>query len=233
MKLDQILKEVDHRPFPMPNGKWKYYQEWNKAVFLHWRVSPELLRKHLPDELEIDLIANEAWVSVVAFNMNGIRLRNAPSFPPISNFPEINIRTYVLHKGIPGVSFLSIEAGKSLSSSISRWMSGLPYRYSKMKRTKGHLQSFNGVYQDSFDLRYQVHQGTKVSTLDRWLTERYALFQEINGKIRGFQIHHPVWPLRELEIIQLSYSYPRFQHLLQGNPELAHYSNGVPVLAWR
>ena len=35
MKMNQLLKNSNHRPWPLPEVGWKYYQEWNNALFLH------------------------------------------------------------------------------------------------------------------------------------------------------------------------------------------------------
>jgi uncharacterized protein YqjF (DUF2071 family) len=85
------------------------------------------LREFVPTDLEIDLFSGKPWVSVVAFTMNNIRPRYLPPFPPISDFHEINIRTYVTKNNKSGVYFLSIEASKKTSSMVSRLVSRLPY----------------------------------------------------------------------------------------------------------
>jgi len=95
------------------------------------------LKKHVPKELEIDLFKGKPWVSVVAFTMENIRPKNIPAFSPISNFHEINIRTYVKMNNKNGVYFLSIEGGKRLSCKIAKFISDLPYRYSIIDRSVG------------------------------------------------------------------------------------------------
>ncbi len=67
MRIRDLLKATTHRPWDLPEGKWKYYQEWNNAVFLHWKVDIADLRKFVPEDLEIDLFEGRPWVSLVAF----------------------------------------------------------------------------------------------------------------------------------------------------------------------
>ena len=129
MKIKEILNTQNHRSWKMPDEGWKYYQEWNNAIFLHWQVDLEELKKFVPKELEIDLFDGKAWVSLVAFSMEKIRHKNLPYFPPISDFEEINIRTYIKSKRKTGVYFLSIEGGKTISCKLAKAMSELPYRY--------------------------------------------------------------------------------------------------------
>ena len=231
--INTILRAIDHRPWSLPTSKWKYYQEWNRAVFLHWQVNILELQKFIPLGLEIDLFEGKAWVSIVAFSMEKIRPRILPAFSPISYFDEINIRTYVKHKNKSGVYFLSIEAGNIVSAKLAKTLSGLPYRYSTMNRAEGKYESSNSRFSDQLSLKYGIGEELKQkSDLDIWLTERYALFQENGASLNEFNIHHLEWPLFQLNLNELNLSYPRFEKLFVGKPKLTHYSPGVQVLAW-
>ncbi len=233
MTIREILNITKHRPWSIPSGPWKFYQEWNRAIFLHWQVDFDELSPLVPKELEIDLIQGKPMVSLVAFTMEKIRPRYLPAFKPISNFDEINVRTYVKSGHKTGVYFLSIEGGKRLSCKVARGLSQLPYRHSEMKRSHHHYYSKNGLEGDIFDIRYAPGKpvGNK-SELDMWLTERYALFQDHGRAINEFEILHPEWPVRELKINKLLVDYPLFQKLMIGEPYKTHYSDGVQVVAW-
>src|SRR3954451_23064859 len=90
----------------------------------------------LPAGLTLDLFDGEAWVSLVAFTIKRLRPHFLPSFPPLSNFHEVNMRTYVLRNAKPGIYFLSIEAQKPGSALMAKLVTGLPYVHSKIKRTE-------------------------------------------------------------------------------------------------
>ena len=191
------------------------------------------MQKHVPKELEIDLFAGKPWVSVVAFKMNKIRPKNLPSFPPISDFDEINIRTYIKSSKKSGVYFLSIEGGARLSCIIAKAISRLPYRYSKIIRTPNHFESFNSEFDEKLKIHFQMDEKIdNKSKLDKWLTERYALFQDTEKSINTFEIHHLEWEINKIKLLNLSVSYPRFEKLLIKPPDKVHYSKGVKVLAW-
>ncbi|TPE40650.1 YqjF family protein [Pontibacter mangrovi] len=233
MTIKKILTITKHRPWRLPTGNWKYYQEWNDAVFLHWQVNYHDLKPLLPDDLEIDLFEGKPWVSLVAFTMEKIRPRNLPSFPPLSTFDEINIRTYVKYNNKTGVYFLSIEGGKKLSCQVAKSLSELPYRYSKMKRGENYYCSENTEFGDKLELKYKIGAPVTAKTeLDKWLTERYALFQNTSTWINEFEIHHTEWPTYQIELKSIAIRYPRFAKMLSKNPDLCHYSAGVKVLAW-
>jgi uncharacterized protein YqjF (DUF2071 family) len=223
----------EHRPWPAPSEPWKFYQEWNNAIFLHFQVTLAELEKFVPKELEIDLFEGKPWVSVVPFTMEKIRPRYLPAFPPISDFHEINIRTYVKFNNKTGVYFLSIEGGKKLSCIVARGISELPYRFSEIKRTPNTYSSQNPEFNDALDIEYRIGKELSAKTeLDKWLTERYALFQDAEDVINEFEIHHLEWPVCEIEIQRLNLQYPRFEKLIHKKPTLTHYSKGIQVIAW-
>lgn len=233
MKIKALLKHTDHRPWELPEKRWKFYQEWKETIFLHWQVSDDELRKLVPPELELDLFEGKPWVSVVAFTMDNIRPRYLPAFPPVSHFHELNVRTYVKAGTKTGVYFLSMEGSKHLSCLVAKAASGLPYRYSAMERAAGFFHSKNKENKEHFSVAYTP--GATITAKDKlltWLTERYALFQYTRHSINKFEVHHPAWPVQQIAIRQLQLSYPRFSRLLAGPPQLQHYSKGVQVVAW-
>ncbi|WP_108808155.1 YqjF family protein [Aquimarina spinulae] len=233
MSIKELLNTTEHRPWKIPNKNWKFYQEWNNAIFIHWQVELSELQKFVPKELEIDLFEGKPWVSLVAFTMEKIRPKNLPAFPPISNFDEINIRTYVKSNTKTGVYFLSIEGGTSLSCKIAKAISQLPYRYSKIRRRKNQYLSINPEFKDELDIQFSIGEEiTDKSVLDTWLTERYALFQDTERSINEFEIHHLEWPIQKIEVTNLKVNYARFDKLIKGKPDKIQYSKGVNVIAW-
>lgn len=233
MKVKDILKNTAHRPFEVPKHSWMVYQEWNKAIFFHWEVEPDLIKPLLPKGIELDIINGKTWVSLVAFDMNNIRLRNLPKISQISNFYEINIRVYVIYNGKPSVYFLSMEGSKKLSCKILKTVSKFPYRYSKMKRNDFSYESKNYEYNDSFFTEYSLEDSLIIKDeTDIWLTERYAVFQDYRNNIIEYDVHHLEWPTQQIDVKELEIKYPRFSHLINNNPDRIHYSKGVQVLTW-
>jgi uncharacterized protein YqjF (DUF2071 family) len=227
-----ILRLTDHRPWPLPKGNWRFYQEWNDAVFLHWKVDPEVLRTCVPEGLEIDLHDGTAWVSIVAFTMQRIRPKGLPAWAPLSNFHEVNVRTYVRHRDKAGVYFLSIEAGSRFACMLARTLSVLPYRPAPISRSEGVYRS-SSAEGETIELRF--HAGAAIAGKtdpDRWLTERYALFQDTAGSLMRYETHHAEWPLHACELIEWRREKPRWPGLLGAWPDALHYSPGVAVLAW-
>lgn len=230
-----ILEHSSHRPWEMPSGKWMFYQEWNDVIFIHWEVPISILSKLIPKSLKIDTFDGKAYVSLVAFTMQKIRPRYLPSLSFISDFHEINIRTYVSNENKKGVYFLNIEAQKYLSSFIAKKISGLPYEKSDMIRTENNYSSINTDRNFYLKLNYKIDNGSCIikSQLDKWLTERYCLFLEDENDIYKYEIHHKEWELKNVFVNKLELNYKIGEiDLSIKKPYFLHYSNGVKVLSW-
>lgn len=235
--IDNILTHTTHRPWPLPVRRWAYYQEWNRTLFLHWKVEPTTIAQLVPAQLTIDTMDGAAWISLVAFTMEKVRPRVLPAFAPISNFHEVNVRTYVTAQDQPGVYFLSLEAQKYLSTHIARQLSGLPYERSVMNRqnqaTRHSYLSANPAkgfrLQADFETGAVIHHKTP---LDTWLTERYCTYFGYKDQLYRYNIHHHPWPLQEVQFKHLDISYTFGPISLHPPFILAHYSEGVQSIAW-
>lgn len=233
-KIDEILSFTQHRPFELPQTKWSYYQEWNNVLFLHWKVPVHLLRELVPKELEIDLFSGDAYISIVAFRMQNVRPRNLPALSFISDFGEINVRTYVVRDGRSGVFFLSIEAEKWCSTLIAKFLSGLPYAKSDIVISDCVYTSKN--HSKKFDLKAAFNVGELCKeklNLDKWLTERYCLYLESKESLFRYDIHHKEWEIKRVKLTDLDLNYKIGAFRFTNTPEFVHYSEGVKVLAWK
>jgi len=234
-EIEEILNQTSHRPFEIPEGNWVYYQEWNRALFLHWTVPFELLRKCVPSNLNIDTFDGKCYISLVAFTMEKIRPKFLPSISYISDFDEINVRTYIDNDNKKGVYFLNIEAGKSISTLVAKSISGLPYEKSKIGRTDKIYKSENS--KKGFRLNTEFNIGAILSNkteLDKWLTERYCLYLDKDNEIYRYDIHHKEWELKSVNVVDLKVDYKIGNiNLAEKEPSLTHYSEGIKVIAWK
>jgi uncharacterized protein len=233
--IEDLLATSDHRPWPMPQRRWAYYQEWRDVVFLHYQVDQDTLAAFLPRTLQPDLFEESAWISLVAFDMVNVRPWYAPAFSPISDFHEVNLRTYVRHGDRPGVYFMRIEAAKVISVALARTLSVLPYRHSKItrRRSEDDSRSFDvSSVAAHWALRYRIGAPIdQVSTLDTWLTERYCLYQSARGHLHCYQVHHRPWLLNNVKVIDPPH-LDQWHELQLDTVTSAHYSSGVEVVSW-
>lgn len=231
--VNHILAEASNRQYPLPERKWKYYQEWHDTVFFHWKVPKCLIENYIPEGLELDLHDNIAWISLVAFEVKNMTVRNLPPIPYVSNFHEINVRTYVLKNGIPGIYLFSIETDKLIEVLLTRLFIGLPYKKSHIERSTNQLSSENKISNYQLDIQFKgIFPLTEKSKLDYWLTERHSLYENCNKKICRFDIHHKEWKLNLLDakINAVKYNAGRFN--LNLYPDKIQYSKKIDVLLW-
>lgn len=239
-EMNELLNYTEHRTAPLPSGPWMMFQKWEEVVTMHIPVDPEELSRHVPDELELDLYEGRAWISIFPFNVKDLKFRNIPRFPYFHKFLELNTRTYVKHKGIPGVYFFSLDAEKIIPVLGARTAT-LPYYKAKMKRENknGWTHFYSRRQHDAkawFDGRYKVLSSaapSEAGTLDHWLFERYRLYKTLGGKVMHIGIHHLKWKLADVSV---DYDPDSVNSLLPGDmtgePVIAHYCPELDVLFW-
>ena len=129
-----------------PGGIPLMHQCWGKLLFLHWPIAAEMLRPLIPSSLSIDTFDGRAWIGVVPFTMWGIRASFLPPLPGTSAFHELNVRTYVHYRGVPGVWFFSLDAANSLAVWGARRFYHLPYFNARMSlKQKGNAIEYSSA----------------------------------------------------------------------------------------
>jgi uncharacterized protein YqjF (DUF2071 family) len=219
------------------------HQNWGKLLFMHWRIDEKLLRPLIPSQLELDTFDGSAWIGVIPFTMWGIRASILPPIPGTSAFHELNVRTYVHHKGVPSVWFLSLDAANKLAVWGARTFYYLPYFYAQMSLAQtGKTIRYSSLRSDGRGASAKLHAEwvigeplalTSPGSLEFFLTERYCLDTEHNGKLYRARIHHQPWPLQRAELPSLSSSMIESHGLPtpKGNP-LLHYCETLSIDIW-
>src|SRR5262245_10344675 len=130
------LSRLDHRPWAIPERAWRWRQSWCDLLFAHWPVPSAALRRFVPPGLELQEFDGTAWLGLIPFRMTGVMRRPLPDLPWISAFAELNIRTYVVRDGKPGVWFLSLDASNALAVWAAQRFFHLPYYHARMALTR-------------------------------------------------------------------------------------------------
>lgn len=189
-------------------------QTWRDLLFLHWSVDPAALRALVPPALGIDTFEGAAYVGLVPFTMDGVRLGPVP----LQSFLEVNLRTYVHAGGVPGVWFFSLDADSRLAVYGARAFFGLPYFLARMgSEARGDAVEYRsdraaGPGPARLDLRWTVldrdlHHAA-AGSLEHFLTERYALYgPRADGSVYRVRVHHPPWPLHRARVDRLEQSF--------------------------
>jgi uncharacterized protein YqjF (DUF2071 family) len=234
------LRDVEHRPWPVPGGHWVVGQTWEDLLFVHWRVPAEDVQRRLPAALEVEQHSGSAWLGIVPFRVSSLRSRGLLPVPGISSFLELNVRTYVRSAdGKPGVWFFSLDATSRLAVRAARRQYRLPYFDARitLDEADGWIDvecARVGERGRVFSGRYRPPGGGPASaslpgSLESFLTERYCLYAGTSGRLYRAEIHHPQWLLRPAEVeIELTSIAPLELH---GEP-LCHVAERQDVVVW-
>ncbi len=230
-------------------------QQWRDLLFLHWRVQPDLLRSLIPPELSIDTFEGQAYVGLVPFTMRNVRPTGLPAFAPLSNFHEINVRTYVHHNGQnPGVWFFSLDAASAAAVRIARAWFKLPYFYARMRLDReqetGNREQKKGreeagridyaserLWPDPLPAHAHIVwtpagpiMQAAPDTLDHFLAERYLLYSYKNERLYRGQVHHTAYPLQTATVHSLDENLVAQAGIARADtPPIIHYAPGVDV----
>src|SRR5436305_11668570 len=132
MTIEPVSAVAPHRVRPVMR------QTWRDLTFLHWPYDPAIVRRLVLSELALDLYDGAAWVGLVPFMLTGLTLPHSPGIPWLSDFPETNVRTYVVDAaGRRGIWFFSLDAARLHAVLGARATYGLPYYWSAMNVIRG------------------------------------------------------------------------------------------------
>jgi uncharacterized protein len=216
-------------------------QSWHNLLFAHWPLAPNVVVDKVPPVFELDLYEGMAWLGIVPFRMTNVAPRGVPALPWLSEFLELNVRTYVRVGGKPGVYFFSLDAASRLAVWAARTWLNLPYHAARMSESANE----DGVEYESrrrgADATLSVRYGPVGATyraphgsLEYFLTERYCLYHVGHrGRPYRLEIHHPPWPLQAAQATFAANSLAEAAGLpLPDLPPLLHFSKRQDMVAW-
>lgn len=241
MMYNNLLKQTEHRNYPLPTGKWTSMQDWKHLLFLHFPVYSPFIEPLLPEQLELDTFNDEAWISIIPFKVDKMRIRKLPPLPFLYPFSEVNVRTYVKKDGIPGVYFFSMDAANLLAVTGAK-ISGLPYFHAKAKlRKKAKNFYFRSVRKSEekeiFKTAYKPAGRiffTEEETIDHWLLERYALWTLKDDVLMRGDIHHKQWKFQyaEVKVEEQTLTSAYLPNNAFISDPISHYVKSKRVLIW-
>ena len=218
-------------------------QTWHELLFAHWPIDIGVLREQVPPEFVLDVFDGTAWLGIIPFHMTNVAPRGVPSLPWISEFPELNVRTYVRVNDKPGIYFFSLDAGSTLAVRAARSLLNLPYYSAAMSvRTNADTIEYDSQRDDgplmaSLSVRYHpVGAPFKAisGSLESFLTERYCLYNlNHRGVPYRLDIHHPPWSLQSASA---EFSHNTMASAasvsVPGLKPLLHFSKRQDMVAW-
>lgn len=197
------LWNEQHLKWSLPNFPWVVTQTWSNLLFAHYPVKLSVMRKLVPDVLPLDTYNGMCWVGIVPFQITNNRVRGMPTVPGTNHFPELNVRTYVILDGKPGVYFFSLDAMNHLAVKVASTFFHLPYVYAKMNvkmkndrvfyESRRSHATFNAIYEPTSE-PFKAEK----DSFDEWLVERYRLYTvNPKGEPCKCDILHKPWSLQK------------------------------------
>jgi len=183
--------------------------QWRWLVMLNWPAPEELLARHLPRGLELDLWQGRPYVSIVGFMFRDTRLRGW-RIPWHRTFPELNLRFYVRRPGeasSAGVCFIREVVSLPAVSIVARAAYNENYVTCRMRsrhtRHGDRLASGDSVeYAWRRRGRWNVVGARTigapstpgVETAEEYFTENYwGYTAQRDGGTKRYRVEHPPW----------------------------------------
>lgn len=171
----------------------------------------------------------------------GVRLRYSPY---AVTFGELNVRTYVIKDGKPGVFFFSLDASDLFTVLTARHTYALPYHLARIQlKVSGQSISFNSQRskalpdQHAFKANYEpisdIYYASE-NMLEYWLTERYCLYSVTpDGSIYRGEVHHLPWGLQQAQAqIEENTILAPTGLALPKQAAILHYVEHLDIIIW-
>ena len=212
MTKPPTLSDLGKARLLLSKGDPLFLAHWERALFIHFEVDPEVLQAQVP--LPLDLYQGRAYVSLVAFTMRDLRPRfggklTKALFRPIATHTFLNVRTYVKNGDESGIFFMAEWVPNRLAAFLGPRTFGLPYRLGQLDyhhdheagELHGEVWAGRGAHGPTKPhLAYRATLGADTTydacgaeTLDAFLLERYTAYTIRFGKLCFFRIWHPPW----------------------------------------
>ena len=214
-------------------------QVWRDVTFAHWPVSTASVEALLSPGLRVDTHNGQAWVSLVGFEMDALRLRGLPAIPTTHQFLEFNVRTYVIGPEGPGVWFCSLDVANWLPAIVARIGFALPYDKGDVEvshersriiwtvdriwpeRAQGSL----AVSVDEQDVAPIVDD-----SLATFLTSRWRLYAKTRGgRLVTAPVEHEPWPLTTARFIGSDTGLASIAGFEVDGDPIVHHASAVHV----
>ncbi len=197
-----------------PDGRVVLYQRWEHLLFLHWRWEISEVQRTLPAGLTVDVHDGSAWLGLVPLFMREVRPRFVPSIPALTDFLELNLRTYVYDAaGRPGLYFYSLECDQPVAVEMARRFLSLRYEHAAMQAqvdAEGWVdfESQRRGANEKAVFRYHPFGPPAAEplpdTIEFFLLERYRLFASSGqaGDLHSIRVCHAPYRVQQAQVFQ-------------------------------
>jgi uncharacterized protein YqjF (DUF2071 family) len=191
------------------------FADWERVVFLNFVIDPDLVRRHVPDSLELELYQGKACISLAAVTMRRFRPCQGCStgwlFRPIAEQRFLNVRTYVRCGDEPGVLFIRGWLSPPFGLGLPSGMFGLPYAFASLDYAhhfeSGHIHGEVTAKDSQQRLAYCASvdanaplEPCEPGSLAEFAMERCTGFFCRGKNVHVFRAWHPPWSQAPLDV---------------------------------
>ena len=238
----RALEAQGHRPWPAPGWPWSVAQTLADCVSCHWPVAPEALAPHLPPGVEPDLHDGQAWLTIAALRVTGLRLRGLLPVPRLADGAELVVRATVVVGDRQASLLLDVAFSSRVAVEAARRLYGLPAASASIR-----------VQRDASAVRVETSRtrpggapavfhacveatGPAVAaapgSIEAFLHERFLLVAgRPGGRLVLVEQHRLPWRLAPARA-GVSLQTVALPGLAQGAPALAHLAERLDQLVW-
>ena len=220
---------------------------WSKLAFANYPVDATLLRPYLPHHTELDLWQGQAYVSLIGFLFEDVRLLGI-RVPFHVHFEEVNLRFYVRRRvggnWRRGVVFIKEIVPKPAITFVANTLYGEAYETRRMHHRWKQADGRQTVaYSWRVGHRWQTFgveaqekwQDIPAGTEAEFITEHYWGYSRSGTtKTTEYEVTHPRW--RQAEVLShtidvdfgLNYG-PAFRFLNDRRPSSVFLAEGSPI----
>ena len=221
--------------------------EWRKLAMANYTVPDDWLLPHLPAGTELDRWAGSAYVSLIGFLFDRVRLLGVP-VPWHTRFPEVNLRFYVRHRHAGewrrGVVFVRELVPRPAVTWVANTVYGENYRTTRMRHRIDHgPDALRVAYDWRLGGRWQrfgltadpTDRPLTAGSVEEFITEHYFGYTRHSPvRTSEYEVTHPAWdtyPVRDHTIdVDFAANYgDAFAPLTGRAPDSLLLAEGSPI----
>lgn len=214
--------------------------KWRNLIMANYEVNPEILKKYLPYQTELDTWNGIHYVSLVGFMFLDTKILGI-KVPFHVNFEEVNLRFYVRHKEDGewkrGVVFIKEIVPKPTIALVANSLYGEKYITLKMKNDMeqtsdnlsiGYFWKFQNQW-NSLQATTATHtQAIEEGSEAEFITEHYWGYTKLkNEQTSQYQVEHPRWQVYPVQSYEINCN---FEALYGDDFESLTYQKPLSVL---
>ncbi|MGH8021706.1 MAG: DUF2071 domain-containing protein [Opitutaceae bacterium] len=189
---------------------------WTNLLLLSWPLPPRDVRPAIPQDLELDTLHGQAWVSIVVSRIAGAHPPWMFPLPWLSNFLALGVRICVRKQAERGVFFLSIDTERAWAASFGRSWLHLPCFRARIQMTRDRTASLvasvrrhQGAASAALTCEWRpaaTMPQTGPYDLRHFLDARHQVFTSHEGRLLSGDLWHSPFCWRDVEIRRLDSS---------------------------